>query len=307
MKVTHSFYSLQPHDGRQARHGALLRFEFAEGIGYADCHPWESLGDLPLRQQLELLQQGRLTSLTSRSLHFARIDAIARAQGVSLFDGLKIPPSHFLIPDLLCWNPKDLDNVLQKGYTHLKIKLGQDMDAEVPCLKALLQHCELQVRLDFNNRLSKSQFEEFLSKVDRQRIEFCEDPFPYDPMSWGEIQKQGVALALDFGSERAIQAHSSAVYLIVKPAVQDETPFLAITHQKIVVTSYLDHPLGQMAAAYVAGRIQRVNPSNVVTGGFLSHSVYLENPFSRALKAGPAFAAPFGTGFGFDKCFVNCF
>ncbi|MCE5317762.1 MAG: hypothetical protein LLG04_10475 [Parachlamydia sp.] len=301
MKVTHSLYTLQPKDGRHARRGALLRFEFAEGIGYADCHPWESLGDLPLQHQLELLQQGRLTTLTSRSLHFARIDAKARVQGINLFEGLEVPSSQFLIPDLVRWNPNDLPNLIHMGYTHLKIKLGQDIDAEVPCLQTLLQQCELKVRLDFNNRLSKSQFESFLNRVDSQRIEFCEDPFPYDPISWREIQEQGVALALDQGSERAIQAVSSATYLIIKPAVQDESPFLSITNQKIVVTSYLDHPLGQMAAAYVAGRIMRVNPSSIVTCGLLSHSTYLENPFSMALKEGPDFVAPAGTGFGFDR------
>lgn len=303
MKVTSSLYTLEPKDGRQSRNGALLRFEFDHGFGFADCHPWESLGDLPLSQQLELLKQGRLTSLTSRSLHFARMDAKARTEGVSLFDGLTIPPSHFLIPDIVRWNSADIYDVLQKGYTHLKIKLGQDIDAEIPCLNDLLQRCDLNVRLDFNNRLSKSQFEAFLEKVDTQRIEFCEDPFPYDPVSWREIQKRGVALALDYGSERAIQAHSSATFLIVKPAIQDETPFLSLDKQKIVVTSYLDHPLGQMAAAYVAGRLKRVNPSSLVTCGLLSHSVYQKNPFSVALKEGPDFIAPGGTGFGFDRCF----
>jgi len=301
MKVTHSLYILQPIDGRQERQGALLRFEFAEGVGYADCHPWESLGDLPLHHQLELLQQGRLTTLTSRSLHFARIDAKARVQGINLFDDLKVPSSHFLIPDIVRWNSEDLADVIQRGYTHLKIKLGQDIDAEVPYLQALLQQCELKVRLDFNNRLSKSQFEAFLSRVDKDRIEFCEDPFPYDPVGWKEIQEQGVALALDQGSERAIQKAASASYLIIKPAIQDETPFLVIHNQKIVVTSYLDHPLGQMAAAYVAGRIKRVNPLSIVTCGLLSHSAYLENPFSMALNEGPDFAAPEGTGFGFDR------
>lgn len=305
MKVTHSLYTLQPHDGRQARQGAVLRFELTEGIGYADCHPWESLGDLPLGQQLELLKQGRLTTLTSRSLHFARIDAKARSQGVSLFKDLKIPASHFLIADLARWQPEDLPAIVGKGYKHLKIKLGQDLEAEIPILQDLLKRCELKVRLDFNNRLTKAQFEDFLDKIDKQRIEFCEDPFPYDAASWRDIQKQGVALALDNCSERAIQAESSAAYLIIKPAVQDETPFLAITRQNIIVTSYLDHPLGQMAAAYVAGRIQRVNPSRLATCGLLSHSAYLENPFSRALKEGPNFSAPVGTGFGFDHCLTR--
>ena len=110
-----------------------------------------------------------------------------------------------------------------------------------------------------------------------------------------------MALALDQGSERAIQKAASASYLIVKPAVQDETPFLAVTNQKIVVTSYLDHPLGQMAAAYVAGRMNRVKPTSLVTCGLLSHSAYLKNPFSTALKEGPDFAAPIGTGFGFNQ------
>jgi O-succinylbenzoate synthase len=281
------------------RFGALLRVPFTEGVGYADCHPWESLGDSPLSEQLALLKEGKTTRLTARALHFARLDAEARSRGVNLFEGLEVPDSHFLLMDLAREAPEGL----------LKIKLGKNPPIET--LKRMFQH-NCRVRLDFNNKLTRPAFESFLKAFEKEKhkIEFCEDPFPYETKAWAEVQKQyGVPLACDQGSEQAIGEIDSAAYLIVKPAVQEESFFCGL--QKIVVTSYLDHPLGQMAAAYVAGQLKRRYPTQVVACGLLSHLVYEENVFSRALPAtAPRFAPPGGTGFGFDeqlaKIFQSC-
>jgi o-succinylbenzoate synthase len=291
VKIAFSPYELK---GLKTRQGALLRIQFEDNLtGFADCHPWESLGDLPLHLQLDQLQQAQTTPLTARSLHFARLDAEARAKKVSLFDGLTIPPSHFLILDLLPLKQ------FPQGYRLFKIKLGQNLSDETKKLRTLLNHFDGQVRLDFNARLSRSTFEAFLEEMgqERQKIEFCEDPFPYKPEAWKEVQERyAISLACDHHSEAAIGAPESAAYLVIKPAIQDEKPFLK-SSQKLLITSYLDHPLGQATAAYIAATLPSGTPC-----GLLSHYVYTENPFSRLLSsAGIQFPKLPGTGFGFDE------
>ena len=295
---------------RPPRQGALLRVEFEEGsIGYADCHPWESLGDLPLSEQLHLLREGKLTALTSRTLHFARLDAEARGKGINLFTALAVPKNHFLIVDLRRFETEDIKKLLQQGFERLKIKLGEALLEESQLLKKLLPSLEgtaCRVRLDFNNRLSQAQFEAFLIGCETllQRIEFCEDPFPYESAAWKQVQERfGIALACDQGSERAIGSGESAAVIVVKPAVQDERVFLKVAKsQKIVVTSYLDHPLGQMSAAYAAGWLNQQLPQQVITCGLLSHQVYSPTPYSLEWSChGPQFLNPAGTGFGFDR------
>ncbi len=287
------------------RQGALIQVQFPDGsIGYADCHPWESLGDLPLSEQCALLEKGQTTALTSRSLYFARLDAEARARGVNLFEGLQVPDSHFLLLDLA--KPR----MLPPGYNRVKIKLGKDLAKETPLLKAFLSILpeQCQVRLDFNGRLTRESFEQILHVFENEqhKIEFYEDPFPYEAAAWAEVQqKHGITLACDFGSERGVGNAESATYLVVKPAVQDAN-FIRGS-QKIVVTSYLDHPLGQMAAAYVAGQLKKQFPTQIETCGLLSHLVYEPNVFSSMLPKGPDFVAITGTGFGFDELLKNEF
>jgi O-succinylbenzoate synthase len=70
------------------REGALLRND----DGFADVHPWPELGDAPLDEQLALLADGQITPLTRASLQCAALDRNARRRGVSLFEGLTIPP-----------------------------------------------------------------------------------------------------------------------------------------------------------------------------------------------------------------------
>ena len=74
MKISFSSYALAAK-----RQGALLKVEFEEGmIGYADCHPWPELGDVPLQEQLHLLARAEKTALTACALEWALLDATAR-------------------------------------------------------------------------------------------------------------------------------------------------------------------------------------------------------------------------------------
>ncbi|HEX8154500.1 MAG TPA: hypothetical protein VF698_15305 [Thermoanaerobaculia bacterium] len=238
------------------REGALIRV----GDGYADVHPWPELGDLPLDAQLRSLH----TPLMRCSLRFAALDGAARREGRSLFDGLTIPLSH--------WS----GNEPPAGFDTVKIKGLQPVPPDV------------RVRVDFNATLSASQFAA-LPLPDH--LDFVEDPCPYDPAVWRSLRSR-CRLALD-RPPAVIRDRQSVDVLVVKPAVQPEWPEF---DGEIVVTSYLDHPVGQMFAAYVAAT-HRVSDRC----GLFTHVLYEANAFSDAMRAdGARLLAPAGTGIGFD-------
>jgi len=338
----------------QPRRGALLRVVFAdEVVGYADCHPWPELGDLPLSDQLACLRdltipdllngrtpeqfvspvgslgQGpleqaeaspawtsaegaKVTLLASRSMEFARLDGKARARGRSLWEGLQIPVSHALVNNVQQLSGADLKSKAEQGFKHLKIKMGIHPRQEAKALVALapaFHELALKLRLDFNAGLSAIEFEEFLETLGdvRDSVDYIEDPTVYDPRVWAQAQRRwGIRLALDRLSEetyRLLAPHSFSV-LVVKPAIQKPEPLFQLAEKfraSLVVTSYLDHPIGQLCAARVAAQAA-LRPELVVEAcGLLSHGAYEWNSFSEQLRtSGPVLLAPSGTGVGMD-------
>lgn len=247
------------------RRGALIRVD----DGFADVHPWPELGDAPLEEQLAMLAQGELTPLTRAALGFAAIDAAARREGRWLFEDVTVPLSHWSGAE----PPAAFDTV--------KIKCGPGFDpATLPA--------GVRLRLDFNATLTPSQFAGIASRLPVDRIDFVEDPTPYDAETWRALQAStGLRLALD----RAV-ADDGVDVVVCKPAVQE----VPRTRRELVVTSYMDHPLGQVAAAYVAARAATSDRCGLVT-----HVLYEPTAFTEALALDGARLAPSrGTGFGFD-------
>jgi o-succinylbenzoate synthase len=312
MNIYCSDYELISYDNQRIRQGSLFRVEFEDGlIGYCDCHPGIDLGDNSLAEQKNLLLNGKISQLLRRSFHFARMDAEARRQKKSLLSALVFPKSHFLLLNLTDASKIELPFITQAGFTCLKIKMGNALDFEIKNLKELCERdkeCFFKLRLDFNLKLNQVQFESFLEnfKEELHRIDFCEDPFPFDRHAWAKIQANyKVDLACDYENLQAVDFLDAAKYLIVKPAIENENIFLnGDSDQKIVFTSYLDHPLGQMCAAYVAAKSLAKNPHKIVDGGLCSHIVYRDNMFSKLLNHSNAnFIPAEGTGFGFDNIF----
>jgi O-succinylbenzoate synthase len=200
-----------------AREGALLRVR----NGFADLHPWPELGDLPLDAQLSMLARGETTAQSRASLELARIDGEARARGVSLFEGLTIPDSHWPGND----PPEGFDTVKIKGV----VAVPEDV----------------RIRIDFNATLTVAEFLEVAETLPKGRIDFIEDPCAYDEVTWRQLREAtGLRLALD-----RFEGTDGFDVLVHKPALRAEWP---VTEREIVVTSYMDHPLGQFGAAYVA-------------------------------------------------------
>jgi O-succinylbenzoate synthase len=312
MKVDHSIYYLQAADplkpfGKMARReGALLQVHFGDGtIGYADCHPWPELGDLPLQIQLNRLKEKIPTALMQCSLRFAQLDAQARKKKRALLFEREIPKSHYLATHFTSWTPQEVTRVRDQGFTHLKIKIGRHLDEEGLQLLKLFEKSSLKLRLDFNESLNFESCQRFLNKIEilKPFIDFIEDPFPFHAKQWEEVQKQGWVLACDRHAVHACQHPRAAAVLIIKPALQQEAIWKNWTNQRRVVTSYLDHPFGQLTAAYTA---VLVDPKGEETHGLLSHPTYAPNPFSLKLaQSGPHFKVPAGDGFGFESELVK--
>lgn len=255
--IWHHQYSLSPQ-----RRGALIRV----GSGFADVHPWPELGDAPLETQLANLARGETTPLTRRSLELAKIDGEARERGVSLFDGLTIPESHWPGPD----PPESFDTVKLKSIERIPPRV--------------------RLRFDFNAKLTPEQFLMIAEGLPRERIDFVEDPCPYDGGTWSALREAtGMRLALDrFAADEGVDV------LVVKPAIQD----IPRTNKEVVITSYMDHPVGQFGAAYFAAKF----PSRRC--GLFTHVLYERNAFSETIRAdGARLLAPEGTGVGFDELF----
>jgi O-succinylbenzoate synthase len=242
------------------RHGALIRVDG----GFADVHPWLELGDAPLNEQLAGLARGETTSLAAASLFFAAIDATARREGRSLFDGLTIPPSHWPGPD----PPAGFDTVKLKSIDRIP------------------DHVRL--RIDFNATLTADEFERIAATLPRERIDFIEDPCPYDAATWRALRtRTGLRLALDRGT-----GSEDVDVLVVKPAVQK----IPASRAEIIITSYMDHPVGQLCAAYAAAEV-----GITATCGLVAHVLYEADPFIERMQIdGARLIPPGGTGFGFD-------
>jgi O-succinylbenzoate synthase len=284
---------LNARAGTGPRHGALLRvdhrFEMGLATGFADVHPWPELGDAPLDEQLARLARGETTPLTAQSLHFAALDAAARREGRSLFDGLTIPESHW--PAAAGEAPPAFDTI--------KVKMP---GSELPTRGRL--------RLDFNATLDAASFLRVAATLPRERTDFVEDPCPYDGAVWRELRAQtGLRLALD----REVATEGVDV-LVMKPAIQsvpgkrrtaggereaasgERGGAPGVGAISIVVTSYMDHPVGQLHAAAVAARCATNSRCGLVT-----HVLYEPNEFSERLALdGARLVPPGGRGIGFE-------
>jgi O-succinylbenzoate synthase len=243
-----------------AREGALLRTE----DGFADLHPWPELGDLPLEEQLALLAREEPTAQALASLRLARADGDARRRGVSLFEGLVIPDSH--------WPGADPP----QGFDTVKIKGVEPVPAHV------------RIRIDFNGTLTANGFVRLAETLPKSRVDFVEDPCPYDAATWRELrQLTGLRLAIDRyeGDVADVVVH--------KPALRADLPAF---DREVVVTSYMDHPVGQLGAAWVAA-------THAVSRrcGLMTHELYEPDPFvERMRRDGARLVPPAGTGVGFD-------
>jgi o-succinylbenzoate synthase len=317
VKIWTHHYTLQPGSdparaARNPRHGILLRVEFDGGtIGYADLHPWEEFGHTPLADHMASLGTDQPTPLANLALRHARTDAAARRAGVSLFDGLPEVRSHALFTDW-CEAPRSVfEPCGAEGYTAAKLKIGRNAQREAAALNRF-SDLPLRWRLDANASFTTGRGEPlttFLSQLApdlRRKIEFLEDPTPYEAAAWAALsEREKIPLALDWELPSTPPPWTGAQIVVIKPASQDAFPLaLAATQagMEIVVTHSMDHPLGQAVALWTAMRLHQRHGDLVRDGGLQATGLYQPDEFSTQIKTkGPATTPPPGTGFGFDN------
>ena len=284
---------------RSSFEGALIQIDG----GYGCIHPWPELGDPTLEKCLADLAGARRWPIVRRAIRCAEYDRTARSFENSLFEEMEVPASHATLAKA---DAAEVARAVEAGFTTVKLKAGRDLSAEMKFLDAMtLEFPALQWRLDFNESLSSEQAAEFLlglGEKARAAIDFVEDPCPFSETSWAELhRKTRVKLAVD---REATPLSAAAQVIVIKPAVDE--PFLlgeaAIAHnQRVVMTSYMDHPVGQAFAAWEAARLELQFPGLVGICGLQTHHLFESNEFAEALGPwSPEFKAPDGIGLGFD-------
>ncbi|GAA5129996.1 hypothetical protein JIN84_04080 [Luteolibacter yonseiensis] len=284
---------------RREFEGALIQVDG----GYGCIHPWPELGDPTLDKCLADLAGARRWPIVRRALRCAEYDRTARGFENSLFEEMEVPRSH---ATLAKGDVTEIAFAVDAGFTVIKLKTGRDLVSEARFLEDMVaEYPSLQWRLDFNESLTPAAAVEFLSGLTekaRAAIDFVEDPCPYSETAWKEIRSTTrVKLAVD---REAAPLSSAAQVMVVKPAIDE--PFLlgesAISHsQRVVMTSYMDHPLGQAFAAWEAARLELQFPGLVGLCGLQTHHLFEPDEFSEALGPwSPDFKIPDGMGLGFD-------
>jgi len=284
---------------RRVFEGALIR----DGDGFGCIHPWPELGDPPLEKCLADLQGERRWPIVRRALRCAEYDAAARSLDESLFEEMEVPVSH---ATLATGDLAEISRAADAGFHIIKLKMGRDPAKEAALLNAAAgDFPQLRWRLDFNEVPDAAGILSFLTSLPqavRAAIDFVEDPCPFSEATWKEIYQQTrIPLAID---REAAPHREAAQITVIKPAIDE--PYLlgeaALAHrQRVVVTSYMDHPLGQAFAAWEASRLELQLPGLVGVCGLQTHHLFEPNEFTEILGGwSPTFTIPSGTGLGFD-------
>jgi len=221
--------------------GALIKYDGGHGC----LQPWPSLGDNDLTFHLSSIIENNPTDQVLACLKCCRIDAEARIKGIDLFDGLNVPKSHFAVPYL---EGREISTALKdemKNFSHVKVKANNKINELAVYIENLPRH--LSIRVDFNSSLEPSQLIEFTTSLSTnclQRIDFIEDPFPYEPDMWKRhSEDSGVNFALDRGPKNANIGFAVRIW---KPSVFCSEP----VNMPICVTHNMDHELGKRYATY---------------------------------------------------------
>lgn len=265
----------------------MLCLETPYGKGYADLHPWPTLGDSPWEDQLEECRKGSLSQQLHISLSMAEDDARARYQKQPALGTESIVTNHtlFLDAQLTLSSLREAFPFSQKP-TLAKWKVNPET---LPhhfdfLLSASEEFPFLRWRLDANSTLDQDELLSFWKRLPQKTktlIDYIEDPCRYTLAGWQRLMDEGIPLALDFEwknwwpSSEATKPPPTlpkgSLTFILKPAVQNfclwEDWFVEKANP-IVFTSYLDHPLGLVHGLWRVQTFMEKHPDLVRTCGF---------------------------------------
>ncbi len=297
IKIYISPYQLKFRDQKKTLlrlEGVLMSFNFDSKLtGYADFLPWPSFGEKNLSQQLDDVTRGVESNRFLITKRNAWLDAIARLKKQNLFYGLKIPPSHFLIENLLSFT--EPEKILRENYRYVKVKLSSfHPEQQVKILKKIVSDLPkiIKWRLDLNFQ-KWSLWKEPLDFMKTQ-IDFIEDPF----RDSYKMEKNPCFFAEDW------RPNDCSKIRIVKPSrdsLESVTKGLAFSRWKrVIFTHSFDHPLGQAASVFWASKFYQIHPSLFETSA-LKCFAFKKNKFYFHKTENPFLEIPRGFGFGFDR------
>lgn len=312
-KIYVSRYELRSEQGLNSRshstrhEGALICVEEGGNTGYGCVHPWVELGDTNLNQLLLELEKGEPSMQLRCALHCAKVDGEARAEGKNLLAGLVVPDSHATVAGGI----PAVERAINAGFDTIKLKMSRDVEENLTLVREINDsYPHLRLRLDFNAILGSGQMEYFVKEVGelaRKHIDYIEDPIPLGEPLWDRLRDTyGLKTAVDRGVAGAGGEYDFAV---VKPAVNHTGKICEaaqLAGRRVVVTSYMDHPIGQCYAAYSAGLMNKRYLGLInKRAGLMTHGLFLDNPYAEKLgKKSPKWSSlnsTEGTGLGFDN------
>ena len=196
-------------------------------------------------------------------------------------------------------------DAVSAGFQKVKVKMGRNLNAEVDFIKRMAdRYPELRWRIAFNGTQQWEVVEKILVSFGDElcrKIDFLEDAWTEPVATHG-----GVPLAVDRYVEDSLENFSVAV---LKPAINEMQSLLKradAAGKHVVVTSYMDHPLGQSYAAWQAALATHEFPDLLDSCGLITHGLFQPDVFIDALGVpAPDFNVPAGTGLGFDDLLEN--
>lgn len=297
---------------RGALNAVSVRREFAGALilvdgGVGCLHPWPEFGDEVVEEQLRILQEGGTTKVIERALRMAQVDAEARSAGRSLFEGLEVPRSHY------SWDSHgdfdvQMQRVLEEGWPAVKVKGTRDLAAVSVWLgRFASEQREVKARIDFNSCLQESELRDWWNRLPDQMkaaVDFLEDPFAYHEEGWERVRKElGLRLALD---KQLRGARGGFDVAVLKPGRRDWRELVTELPEEVSVmlTSAMDHAVGQSFAAWEAACALRELGSRVIWCGLCTEHLFAPDElgfFSRISSRGGWLQVDRdGTGLGFD-------
>ncbi len=333
------FHCNSRHD-KSPQRGVILKVEWPHGYtGYTDYHMSHNMGHTAhtaghtAHSDSSMIHSVRATMNSPHFKHavfHAWMDAKWRFERQSGFDSFSPSIStaiwnHCLILDVLSLTPTEFLNLRSRGYYQFKVKMGRHLKEETQKLRQLSLLCQTHIlcqthgsppcpiplplfRLDFNESLQVKEFCDWLEKNGDllRHIEFIEDPTPFEEKSWEFLSKNyPFQLALDMAASPMEVSPEVFHVLVLKPAIQNVKKVMdrygGLDHS-LVLTHYMDHPLGQSTAGWWACWARENFKNRVLSCGLQDIGVFEKdiNMFSLD-STSPRFTPPKGLGWGFDN------
>lgn len=171
-----------------------------------------------------------------------------------------------LDPDPRRW-PSHVDVLLADGATHLKLKIGGDLDAQLAALRTIRRaHPRLPIRLDANRAIAPEELRRWASSLEALELELIEEPVA--PEHWPEALDLPLPFALDETLcdetlARMLLETGCVRAVVLKPTVLGglktslEVAERAADHGALAVVSHtFDGPVSRAATAELALALQ---------------------------------------------------